>query len=702
MSIRRSRIRLSLLSLVLLAAPTYGQLERQSPPALFEEPLSPRIANYRMDVVLHPADRTLEGNQSLVWYNLTGETVGELQFHLYLNAFRNSRTTFMEESGGTMRGYAIDEDGWGFIDVERLALSSLDETLGEHVRAYRAYRPGAGADWRRAFPVNSHSPAADLTAQMEFVRPDDGNPHDQTVFRVPLPEPLAPGEAVALDIDFRAQLPTPPFARTGALEEYFFVGQWFPKIGVFEGGEWNAHQFHYNSEFFADYGVYDVRMTVPSDFVVGATGLEVEVIDNGDGTATHYYHAEDVHDFAWTASPEFLVFEGRAQDVEIRALVQPDHAEQGERHVAAARLAVEYFQDHYGDYPYPNLTVVDPRRGAEGSGGMEYPTLITAGTYYNLPTGLRTLELVILHEFGHNYWYHLLANNEFEEAWLDEGINTYTEGRVFEDHYGGNVIDLLGFRITEEQVQRVEHIITPMTDPVYRKAWEYYSPSSYAVNSYARPGLILKTLRNYLGPETMNEAMRAYVSHWRFKHPKTADFIQVMSDVAGEYLSWYFDQALFTNAALDYSVSAVESNEIVDAGYGFDRDVDEPTRTEVTEALGQEADQKETDADAPSLFENEVRIRRLGEFRFPVEVEIVFDDGEVIRERWDGQEPWKKLTYLKPVRLSSATVDPDKKIPLDRSYTNNSRTLEPRRLGINKVVARWTFWWQCVLDLLAL
>ncbi|HEX9723658.1 MAG TPA: M1 family aminopeptidase, partial [Vicinamibacteria bacterium] len=406
----------------------------------------------------------------------------------------------------------------------------------------------------------------------------------------------------------------------------------------------------------------------------------------------------------WTASPEFLVFEGRAQDVAIRALVQPDHAEQGERHVAAARLAVEYFQDHYGDYPYPNLTVVDPRRGAEGSGGMEYPTLITAGTYYNLPAGLRILELVIIHEFGHNYWYHLLANNEFEEAWLDEGINTYTEGRVLEDRYGGNVIDLLGFRITEEQVQRVEHIVIPMTDPVYRKAWEYYSPSSYGVSSYARPGLILKTLRNYLGPETMNEAMRAYVSQWRFKHPKTADFVQVMSDVAGEDLSWYFDQALFTNAVLDYSVSAVESEEIVDAGYGFDRDIDEPRRaaSEVSDASGQDADHRETDPDVPGLFESEVSIRRLGEFRFPVEIEIVFEDGEVIRESWDGEEPWKKLTYLKPVRLSSAAVDPDKKIPLDRSYTNNSRTLEPRRLGINKVVARWTFWWQCLLDLLAL
>jgi hypothetical protein len=340
---------------------------------------------------------------------------------------------------------------------------------------------------------------------------------------------------------------------------------------------------------------------------------------------------------------------------------------------------------------------------------MEYPTLITAGTYYNLPAGLRILELVIIHEFGHNYWYHLLASNEFEEAWLDEGINTYTEGRVLEDHYGGNVIDLLGFMVTEEQIQRVEHIVNPMTDPIYLRSWDYYSVNSYGVSSYSRPGLVLKTLRNYLGPETMNEAMRAYVSRWRFKHPKTADFIQVMSDVAGEDLSWYFDQAVFTNAVLDYSVSAIESNEIVESGYGLDRDVDEPS-TEAAEDADADADadaeivtdHEETDADVPSLFANKVSIRRLGAFRFPVDVEILFEDGEVIRESWDGQESWKRFTYLKPVRVSSATVDPDKKIPLDRSYTNNSRTLEPRPLGINKVAARWMFWWQCLLDLLAL
>ncbi len=516
---------------------------------------------------------------------------------------------------------------------------------------------------------------------MEFIQPDDGNEHDKTVFRVALPKPLAPGEGVALDFEFRAQLPTPPFARTGAKEEYFFVGQWFPKIAVHDRGEWNAHQFHYNSEFFADYGVYDVRMTVPEDFVLGATGLQVETVDGGDGTTTHYYHAEDVHDFAWTASPEYQVFTGETQDVKIRALVQPDHVGQGQRHIDAAKVAVSFFQDNYGDYPFPNLTVVDPRRGAGGSGGMEYPTLITAGTRYNMPAGIRMLEMVITHEFGHNFWYHLLASNEFEEAWMDEGINTYTDGLAVDAHYGGYLIDFLGFKVTSEEMNRAMYISSPKADPVYLKAWQGYNRSSYGANSYAKPGLILRTLRNYLGPEKMNDAMRAYVERWRFKHPKTDDFIEVANDVTGQDLRWYFDQAIFSNAVLDYSVASIESEEVKEVGYDLDKSVEEAWNpSEEDENEGEDAGVVDEDQ-ADTFYRSEIKIRRLGEFRFPTEIEIVFEDGETVREQWDGQEAWTKLTFVRSTKLASVTVDPDRNVPLDVNYTNNkphSRTAEAR------------------------
>ncbi|MCI0695882.1 M1 family metallopeptidase [candidate division KSB1 bacterium] len=634
-------------------------------PVIFQQPLSPRIANYDIDVKLDAEKKMLHGNETLKWFNKSGGTITELQFHLYLNAFRNHKSTFMKESGGVSRGNKIDKDGWGFIEANKIALAS-----GE-----------------------------DLTGSMEFIQPDDGNPDDKTVFRLPLPQPLKPNDSIIVHIDFTGKLPQPPFARTGAKKEYFFVGQWFPKIGVYIDGKWNCHQFHANSEFFADYGVYNVRMTVPEKNILGATGLQVEVKNNGDGTATHFYHAEDVHDFAWTTSPEFVEFKDKTQDVDIRVLMQPDHAYQGPRHVEAAKAAVEYFQNWYGDYPFPNLTVVDPRRGAGGSGGMEYPTLITAGTAYGLPEGIRGVELVIIHEFGHNFWYHLLASNEFEESWMDEGINTYTEIQIVNDKYGpvGDMINWLGIKINGLQLHRGQYIFYSDLDPILRNAWGFYSGTSYGVNSYAKPGVVLTTLQNYLGKEKVQQVMRTYVERWRFKHPKSRDFFNVVDEVAGEDLAWFFDQAFFSNAVLDYSVDRVFTREIKKAeGYDFTLSVAKPD-SGMTNGKSQSNDS--VDANAKSkMYESGVNVRRLGTFKFPVEMVATFDNGEKVREKWDGQELWKKFTYLKPSKLVSATVDPDFKIPLDLNYTNNSKAVKGSSLGVNKLSVRWLFWLQFLLD----
>ncbi|RMD93865.1 MAG: M1 family peptidase, partial [Calditrichaeota bacterium] len=497
--------------------------------------------------------------------------------------------------------------------------------------------------------------------------------------------------------------------------EYFFVGQWFPKIGVYIDGRWNCHQFHANSEFFADFGVYNVRITVPEENIVGATGIEVEVKENGDGTATHFYHAEDVHDFAWTTSPEFVEFKDKTQDVEIRLLLQPDHVGQARRHLAAAKTAIEHFQNWYGDYPFPNLTVVDPRRKAKGSGGMEYPTLITAGTSYGLPKGIRAVEMVIVHEFGHNYWYHLLASNEFEESWMDEGINTYTEIQIMNDAYGpvGDAVDFMGIKINDRHVHRASYIFSPDLDPMVRKAWEYYSGGSYGVNSYSKPGIVLTTLQNYLGKETMQKIMRTYVERWRFKHPKTQDFIDVVNEVAEQDLSWFFDQAFFSNAILDYSVDRIFTWKIKKPrGFDFTLQVEKKDtistnaeRASNTSLNSEGPDTAKTGIPDTSKSQKEtkmyysgVNIRRLGEFKFPVEIEVVFANGDTVREKWDGQGLWKKLRYKKPARLVSATVDPDSKILLDVNFTNNSKTIKKQRLGINKLSARFLFWMQFLLE----
>lgn len=664
-------------------------------PVLFPEPKSPRIANYDIDVRLDAAARLLHGHEILRWRNTANHAVEELQFHLYLNGFRNNRSTFMRESGGRHRGESLSKEGWGYIEIDSLTSA-------------------AGEEW---------------LSRTDFIQPDDGNTEDKTVLRLLLPRSLPPGETITLRLAFTAKLPEPPMARTGIKKEFVMAGQWFPKIGVYENGAWNCHQFHANSEFYADFGVYNVNITVPRDYIVGATGLCHATTDNPDSTITHRFHAEDVHDFAWTASPDFIVLNGRSQDVEIRALIQKDHASMGARYLKAAEIAVAWFQDQYGDYPYPNLTVVDPRRGAAGAGGMEYPTLITAWGAYGMPEGIRALEMVIMHEFGHNYWYHLVASNEFEEAWLDEGINTFSEMQILADTYGeaGSMVDFRGIRISDTQMQRMSYISEPGLDPILQPAWKYYSGGNYASMSYNKPGLMLLTLQNWLGRETMNRILRTWFERWQFKHPRSTDFVAVVNEVSGQNFDWFFDQALHSTAVLDYSVSLITSKK-ENKGRGFDYfSADSaaaalPADTLASADAGADADslRKDTEADSgesalddqhedkkeagkkeeeKALYHSTVHVRRLGEFIFPVELQMIFADGDTVTEKWDGKARWHKFSVTRPSRLLSATIDPENKILLDVQLTNNSRTLESSSRGINKLTARLLFWTQFFLDM---
>jgi len=633
-------------------------------PVLFETPLSPRIANYRIEVTLKPTTGQLLGKQMLLWTNTTPDPVYDLRFHTYLNAFRNTQSTFVGESEGSHRGNQMEK--WGYMEPSQ-------------IRIQRHEGP----------PVNDFSDAsnhpdpaamAGVTASWRYLQPDDGNRFDKTYGMVPLVEPLEPGDSIWVYFTFTAQLPAPPFARTGRVGDFFLVAQWFPKIAVFENGGWTDHQFHLNTEFYADFGVYDVFMTVPSDYVVGATGVPVSQTGTVDET-THYYHAEDVHDFAWTACPDFVVGERTVQDVAVRALVHRSHEDQMKRHLDAAETAITSFQNNWGDYPYPNLTVVDPAPGAEGAGGMEYPTLITAGSAAHTPAGLRDLEVVIIHEFGHQYWYGLLASNEFEEAWLDEGINTYTELLIMDEVYGG-VVDLAGLVIRDVDVTRMIYAGGSNIEPTVMPAWQHYSNQSYGINAYHKPGLALMTLHNHLGGEMMRDILRAYVSRFRFTHPTTADFIAVANEVSGEDLSWFFEQALFSRAELDYAVDEVVSRRVrSDRGYDFTLDSGPgTTRPPVAEGA----------------YENKVAIRRLGDFVFPVTLELRFADGSRRTETWSGEAPWKIFRFGSDVPLEAAVIDPDNGLVLDVDQTNNRMSIDADM----EPGARAGVWWWKRLQLL--
>lgn len=684
-----------------------------------------RVADYDMRVRLDPEAKTLDGRQRIVWRNPAPEPVGELWFHLYLNAFRNSKSTFFVESGGQLRRDQAAEDGWGWVEVTSI-------------------RTAGGVD---------------LAPGATFEHPDDDNADDRTVWRVPLPEPVPPGGEVALDVAFTAKLPR-VFARTGYFRDYFLVGQWFPKLGVYEpagtrgraAGGWNCHQFHAHSEFYADFGRYRVEITLPSRFVVGATGKRSERRENPDGTSTHVFEQADVIDFVWTASPRFLEVRStfsadgdvapreyeeaarllgrpledvRLSDVEVIVLLQPERAAQAARHVAAAKAAIKWFGLWYGRYPYPTITVVDPAFGASGSGGMEYPTFITAGSSVLLnrwPLDRVLLpEGVIVHEFGHQYWQSMVASNEFEESWLDEGLTTHSTAKVMARVYGPWIVQALGLRVRGSDMSRAGNSVDRMFDAIRTPAWGFSSSGNYSFNSYSRTDLTLLTLEALLGPEAMARALRTYHERWRFRHPTSEDFYAVVAEVAGKDLRAFFDQAVERPGILDDEVASVRCERVrVPRGVFGEGDA----RTTVTEKEARQTErEKEKAGGGP--WRATVLVRRRGAAALPTSLRLEYEGAppqtialharaypgaeiegapllrdDEAGEPWLG--PWKRIELVGEHRLLSATLDPEDRLALDVNRLNNSRRVEPDGRAAAHWGARWVFWLQQLLAVVGL
>jgi len=610
--------------------------------------LSPRNASYTIDVRLDPQTRVLTGRQTLVWTNISGASTNELHFHLYYNAWRDTSSTWMREHRQTVWWPLVSArraDEFAAIDV-----SSLTITGG-------AVSP------------------ADLTERMRFTAPDDGNDDDRTVMVVALPAPVGPGQSLTLDIAWTAKIPR-PFARTGAVGNYFFLAQWFPKIGVLDAtGTWNCHQFHVGTEFFADYGVYDVRMTVPRGWPLAATGRERERTDNADGTTTHRYYQEDVHDFAWTTSPDFLELRERFEQpglpsVDMRLMLQPEHASLAARHFEATRATLRSFGEWFGAYPYGHITIVDPAWRSE-SDGMEYPTLFTVGTTWLTPREDTYLEDTVVHEVGHQWWYGIVGTNEFEDAWMDEGINQYVNARVMAEEFPdgrqvprffGGFIPWVLEDVAWDRVMFGEFISSyrgsPTVDVPSTPSFRYWPRTSGPI-TYAKPALWLHTLERALGWTTVQQILATYFERWKFKHPRPGDFFQIANEVSRRDLTPFFDQVYRGTAVFDYGVESVSS-----------------TR-------------------AGTSFRTEVVVRRHGDGIFPVAILVSLSNGEQRRFAWDGGGRWHRVTLDHESAAASAQVDPDQVLLLDTNFTNNSFAVEPQS---SRAAAKWAATWMVWLQ----
>jgi Peptidase family M1 domain len=622
---------------------------------------TPRVANYRISATLDPGRHLINATQTLTWTNYGKSPVDRMPFHLYLNGFKSETSLFMQTSRGKHRA-AQSTDNWGFIDVASIRIGGNE-----------------------------------LRSQARFIGPDE------TVLEVPLPVPLLPGETLEVTMRFTDQLPE-VFARTGFKGYFHMVGQWFPKIGVRVGApgaeQWACEPFHVSNEFFADFGTYDVEITVPDTYVVAATGvLTAALRDESRGVRTLRFRAEDVHDFAWMADPFMERISGTAtlahSTVEVRVWFRPEQREFAKRHLRAGIAAIETMSEMFIPYPWPIATIIDPPMDAvDGAGGMEYPTLVTtAGDSVFSPPGIRMPEMVTTHELGHQWFQGILASNEVDEAWLDEGVNQWVNGVVLERLHDAptSAADWMGvqlgvFDLTRAATDYPESIPSPIATAAYA----FVDNDAFSAATYSRTMLVLRTLEAMVGRPAFLAAMKHYAETWAFRHPTGKDFYDALSQHLGRDLSWFFHAAFHQVGGSAFQIRSMDCR-ASHAPRGV---------------FGDGADRKvvgESAAPDTGAFRCNVTVQNTGTIRVPIDLEVLFEDGTKERLRWEntGAADWKDFEFERSSAISEVQLDPDGAI-----WTSDPMQLHRRVIGDPRAsyrsAARIGFWAQSLMQLVSL
>ncbi len=586
---------------------------------------APLVASYTLRARLDAERHVIGATGTIVWTNPSRTAARELYLHLYLNAFKNEKSLFLRSPFGAGRS-GSRAHGFGYVDIQHLKAREL----------------GNAELWP---PKLRHTP---------------GDPDDETSLRCELPGEVAPGQTLTLDIEFSAQLPE-IVERTGYSGDYHFVAQWFPKLAKREAdGTWVDFAFHAQSEFYADFGDYDVTLDVPENMVVGASGMRVAT-RRDKGRREDRYVARGVHDFAWTAWPSFEETHEHVAGVAVRLLYPPGRTSNAETTLQTLRFALPFFERHYGAYPYPTLTVVDPPSGGENTGGMEYPTLITTGGPWYAPlSGVHAVEAVTIHELGHQWFYGLLASDEHRYPFLDEGVNTYAENHALTTAFGeASLVRIFGLTISGPNLSRTFAAAREQDAAVALPARDFPGFRSMAALVYSRTGTILETLARVYGRERLSRALSLYAERFRFQSPEPKDFVACIQSELGEAAAAALTRALFERGTIDFLV----------------RDVQNAADSEPTGVFDREHG-RETVVPGPNPAQPKFRGRavvfRHGSVELPVDVEFIDEHGQRTRQHWDGRGAFREFEWNGSSRLISVVVDPDHRVLLDGNLLNNA------------------------------
>ena len=569
-------------------------------------PLAPEAGRtlYRIRAALDPAQHRVEGHAEIAWTNRSSATVEDLYLYLHLNAFRNERTLFARGARDGLRG--MHWRGTGSIELRSVRIGGSEPLEQEEAETWVRLRPAA---------------------------------------------PIPPGATVQVAATFEARLP-PVFARTGWDGTFHFVAQWFPKLPVLgTDGTWELRERHANAEFHADHADYDVTLEVPVGWTVGATGREVapEPEAAAAGAERHRFVIRRAVDFAWAAWDRFVERREDLHGIEVRWLYPAGAERSRERQREVLAAALPLLRGWLGEPPYPFLTVVLPPAGAEGAGGMEYPSLITTTSSSKGP-GYRDEQEVVVHELAHQWFYAAVATDEAREPWLDEAVVTWVTGAALDEIFGADrsVVSAGPLGIGYFASRRACWRLADPGLPAGLAADAYPSFDGYAAAVYCHGSLVLEALAAAVGRARVLRGLARYVGPHRFARATAEDLYAALAAECGDAV----DRVL--RAALQ-------------AADGFDLRIE---KVEVRRVTGDDGLLAPRTGPGDRWVTNFVVARSGAPIELPVDIEVRFP-GAVRRGRWDGRGQARRFAVQSDRPPEAIVIDPDHHALLDRDLLDN-------------------------------
>jgi len=619
--------------------------------------------NYTIKVKLNDENHTLSGYEEFEYVNNSPDQLDRIYIHIWPNAYRNGKTALGKQqygNGEMMLTYGDEKDKGG--------IDSLD------------------------FKVNGTS------VKWEY---DQENIDICVIY---LPVPLKSGERLSVSTPFAVKIPSGKISRLGHIEQSYQITQWYPKPAVYDKNGWNPIPYLNQGEFYSEYGSFDVSITLPENYIVGATGdlqtaSEVDFLNEQveltktkmddyksqkqgrlgksafPPSSTEYktirYTQSKVHDFAWFADKRFGVLKGEVElpqskrKVTSWAMFVPHNAGVWQNALEYINDGTYYYSLWNGDYPYNNVTAVDGTISA--GGGMEYPNVTVIGN----ASSKEELEVVIVHEVGHNWFYGILGSNERVHGWMDEGMNTLNEVRYIQTKYPDNtrMSDMVlngKFHFDDLDHHDLGDISYRMTaivgedQPIETHSAEFTS-INYGTIMYMKTGLVFYYLKDYLGDVLFDKCMHEYFETWKFKHPMPEDMKATLEKCSGKNLSWLFGDLIQTTKYLDYKLAKVKTDE---------------SGTTVT-------------------------VRNVGQVDGPIEVNAI-KDSTVVETQWIEPGQKKSTIVMTTVHPDEVRIDASRDIPELYRDNNNWRSKglckksEPIKIefliGDNEATKKNIFW----------